>query len=57
MNSLILLCQACDASKGANYTLRGLMRDNKRQMWMQNEDRARLARHSARERAEEVRTS
>ena len=51
----ILLCQPCNLRKGANFTLRGLVRENKRENWMQNEDRAQLAQTSARNRAEQVR--
>ena len=50
-----LLCQPCNLRKSANFTLRGLVRENKRENWMQNEDRAQLAQTSARNRAEQVR--
>ena len=51
----ILLCGPCNGRKGADYTLRGLVRRNNRDRWMQNADRARLAQDSARLKAEEVR--
>ena len=51
----ILLCRPCNGRKSADLTLRGLMRENRRQRWMQDDGRARLAQDSARIRAEEVR--
>ena len=51
----ILLCRPCNGRKSADLTLRGLMRENRRQGWMQDDDRARLAQDSARIRAEQVR--
>ena len=44
----ILLCQPCNGRKGADYTLIGLVRRNKKIGWTQNADRARLAQDSAR---------
>ena len=51
----ILLCQPCNGRKGADFTLRGLVRRNKQDEWMQSEDRAKIAQASARQRAEQVR--
>ena len=51
----ILLCQPCNGRKGADYTLIGLVRRNKKIGWTQNADRARLAQDSARQKAEAVR--
>ena len=51
----ILLCQSCNGRKGADYTLIGLVRRNRRDKWMQNADRATLAQDSARQKAEAVR--
>ena len=50
----ILLCQPCNGRKGANYTLRGLVSENKKVGWMQNADRAQLARDDAQRKAEQV---
>ncbi len=52
----ILLCGPCNGRKGADYTLIGLVRRNRRDKWMQNADRARLAQDSARQKAEQVQT-
>ncbi len=52
----ILLCPPCNSRKGANLTLRGLLRDNKRVKWMQDEGRAKLAQSKARDVAERVRS-
>ena len=55
ISNRVLLCQPCNGRKGADYTLRGLVRRNKASGWMQSEDRARIAQASARQRAEDVR--
>ena len=51
----ILLCQPCNGRKGANFTLRGLMRENRKVGWMRDEGLAKLAQHNARAMAERVR--
>ena len=51
----ILLCQPCNSRKGANLTLIGLWRENKKQKWMCDEGQAKLAQNSARKRADQVR--
>ncbi len=51
----ILLCYPCNGRKGADYTLRGLVNRNKRDGWMQSEDRAKVAQVEARHKAEQVR--
>ncbi len=53
----ILLCGPCNRRKKDNYTLRGLVNKNKNKSiaWMRDEDRAKLARDAARQRAEWVR--
>ena len=50
-----LLCQPCNNRKGARYTLTGLMGENKKVGWMQDEARAKLAWSRAQDRAEQVR--
>ena len=52
----ILLCYPCNSRKGAKLTLIGLMSENKKEKWMQDEGRAKLAQGSARAKAEQVRT-
>ncbi len=53
----ILLCGPCNRRKRDYLTLRGLMRENKKKAvaWMKDEDRAKLAQDSARDRAEWLR--
>ena len=51
----ILLCQPCNGRKSADLTLRGLIRENKRQNWMQSEARAKLTQDSARVKADLIR--
>lgn len=53
----ILLCGPCNRRKRDNLTLRGLVRENKKEAvgWMKDEGRAKLAREDARERTEWVR--
>ena len=51
----ILLCRPCNGSKRDNLTLRGLMLENRKSGWMQDEDLARQAQDKARDRAEWVR--
>ena len=51
----ILLCQPCNGRKSADLTLRDLIRENKRQNWMQSESRAKLAQDSARVKADMIR--
>ena len=51
----ILLCRPCNGRKSADLTLRGLMRENRRQDLMQNEGRATDARDRARLKADIVR--
>ncbi len=52
----ILLCYPCNSRKGARLTLIGLMSENKKQKWMQDEGRAKLAQGSARSKADQVRS-
>lgn len=49
-----LLCQPCNNRKGARYTLTGLMGENKKVGWMQDEARAKRAWSGAQDRAEQV---
>lgn len=51
----ILLCPPCNGRKRDNFTLRGLMRENKKQDWMRDESRAKIAQHNARAMAARVR--
>ena len=51
----ILLCQPCNGRKGAKLTLTGLVAENRKAGWMQDERAARHADHRARRRAEQVR--
>ena len=51
----ILLCRPCNGRKGAELTLRGLIRENKKVGWMKDEGLAQLAREAARDRADWVR--
>ena len=55
ISNRVLLCVPCNRHKGADFTLTGLMNDNRRTGWMQDYDRARLAAIRAREKADEVR--
>ena len=50
----ILLCRPCNGRKSADLTLRGLIRENRRQKWMQSEGRANVARDQARLKADMV---
>ena len=52
----ILLCGPCNLRKRDNLTLRGLMRENKKIGWLENESLALLAQDGARQKAEEVRS-
>ena len=45
----ILICGPCNLKKGANYTISGLVRENKRSKWMKNQQLAELAQSKARE--------
>ena len=51
----ILLCRPCNGRKSASLTLTGLVRQNRKVGWMQDDDRAKLAQSSARLRADAVR--
>ncbi len=51
----ILLCQPCNGKKGDRYTLRGLVRENKRDGWLKDETLARIAQDNATAKAERVR--
>ncbi len=51
----ILLCQPCNGKKGDRYTLRGLVRENKKDGWMKDETLARIAQDNATAKAERVR--
>ena len=51
----ILLCRPCNGRKSASLTLTGLVRQNRKVGWMQNDDRTKLAQSSARLRADAVR--
>ena len=51
----ILLCGPCNRKKGADLTLRGLVRANKRDGWMQSEGRATMAQNKARQAADQIR--
>ena len=55
ISNRILLCQPCNGRKSARFTLLGLIAENKREGWMQNESRAKLALDQARLRADLVR--
>lgn len=50
----ILLCGPCNRRKRDNFTLRGLLRENKKKMvkWMKDEDMAKMAQEHARDKAE-----
>ena len=51
----ILLCRPCNGRKGQFLTLRGLLRENKKAGWMQDEGMAQMAREAALEKADWVR--
>ncbi len=51
----ILLCQPCNRRKSDRFTLRGLMRENKKAGWMRDQGLARIAQESAKARAERLR--
>lgn len=55
ISNRILLCGPCNRRKGANYTLSGLVRENKKAGWMQDENLAKLAQATARAMADRVR--
>ena len=44
----VLLCRPCNGFKGANYTLSGLVRENKKRNWMESEIDAKSAHDAAR---------
>lgn len=43
----VLLCRPCNQRKGVNLTLIGLMEENKKLCWMQDEELAKLAQERA----------
>ena len=59
ISNRILLCGPCNQRKGANFTLRGLRRENRKEIkgkqWMVNEHRAALIQEKAQEAAIHVR--
>lgn len=55
ISNRILLCRPCNGRKRDNLTLRGLVRENKKSDWMQDEDLSKIAQSKATDRAEWVR--
>ncbi|MCY3671258.1 MAG: DNA methyltransferase [Alphaproteobacteria bacterium] len=55
ISNRILLCRPCNGRKNANLTMRGLIRENKKVGWMQDERRAVHARELAQACYEEIR--
>ena len=51
----ILLCHPCNGRKSDRFTLRGLMRENRKAGWMRDAGLARIAQESAQARAERIR--
>ncbi len=55
ISNRILLCRPCNGRKRNNLTLSGLMRENKKVGWMQDEGRAKVVQDKTADRAEWVR--